>query len=90
MAFEDAYILARWLEAKRGDYLEALANFRRVRIPRVHAVQSASLAYAKLKHMRDREAQKKLAVTRRALLEWIWGYDVAAAWERTPEVPAFV
>src|SRR5207302_10068252 len=34
-AFEDAYILARWLEACR-DPVEAFANFRRIRIPRVH------------------------------------------------------
>ncbi len=35
-AFEDAYIPSRWLEACR-DPVEAFANFRRVRIPRVTA-----------------------------------------------------
>src|SRR5882724_11092141 len=51
-AFEDAYILARWLEAG-GDPAEAFANFRRVRIPRVHGVQRLSFSNARFKHMRD-------------------------------------
>jgi len=55
-AFEDSYILARWLEACR-DPVEAFANFRRIRIPRVHAVQRLSFANARFKHMRDSAAQ---------------------------------
>ena len=58
-AFEDAYILARWLEACR-DPVEAFANFRRIRIPRVHGVQRLSFANARFKHMRDAAAQKEL------------------------------
>ena len=53
------YILARWLEAWR-DPVEAFRNFRRVRIPRVHAVQRLSIANARFKHMRDSAAQKAL------------------------------
>ena len=56
-AFEDAYILARWLDACR-DPVEAFANFRRIRIPRVHGVQRLSLSNARFKHMRDSAAQK--------------------------------
>src|SRR5215212_11957030 len=56
-AFEDAYILARWLDAS-SDPAEAFANFRRVRIPRVHGVQRLSLANARFKHMRDAAMQK--------------------------------
>src|SRR5260370_17172777 len=56
-AFEDAYILARWLEACR-DPVEAFANFRRIRIPRVHGVQRLSFSNARFKHMRDSAAQK--------------------------------
>ena len=59
-AFEDAYILARWLDAMRDDPVEAFRNFRRVRIPRVHAVQRLSLANARFKHMRDAKVQKAL------------------------------
>src|SRR5882724_9308040 len=51
-AFEDAYILARWLEAG-GNPAEAFANFRRIRIPRVHGVQRLSISNARFKHMRD-------------------------------------
>jgi salicylate hydroxylase len=57
-AFEDAYILARWLEACR-DPVEAFTNFRRIRIPRVHGVQRLSLSNARFKHMRDSAAQKE-------------------------------
>jgi len=88
MAFEDAYILARWLDAGRGDPAEALRNFRRIRIPRVHAVQRISSVYAKLKHMKDREAQKEKARAGRAMLEWIWGYDVVGEWDKASPVPA--
>ena len=51
-AFEDSYILARWLDACR-DPVEAFANFRRIRIPRVHGVQRLSISNARFKHMRD-------------------------------------
>jgi salicylate hydroxylase len=88
MAFEDAYVLARWLDAGRDDPVEALRNFRRIRIPRVHAVQRISSAYAKLKHMRDREAQKEKQKAGRAWMEWIWSYDVAAEWDKPSAVPA--
>ncbi len=88
-AFEDAYILARWLDACPGNPAEAFANFRRVRIPRVHAVQRRAARAARLKHMRDPEAQ-------RALLEkggtegdmsWVLGFDPVADWQ-TAVVPA--
>ena len=64
-AFEDAYILARWLDACR-DPVEAFANFRRIRIPRVHAVQRLSLANARFKHMRDSREQKDLIAPAKA------------------------
>jgi salicylate hydroxylase len=90
MAFEDAYILARWLDARRDDPVEALRNFRRIRIPRVHGVQRISFAYAKLKHMRDRVAQKELIAKAKAggiNSEWIWGFDPVEGWDKTPHVP---
>ena len=49
-AFEDAYILGRWLK-EHHDPVEAFANFRRVRIPRVHGVQRLSLANKNFRHM---------------------------------------
>jgi salicylate hydroxylase len=86
-AFEDAYVLARWLDAGRADPVAALANFRRIRIPRAQGVQRVSAAYAKMKHMRDREAQKEKQKAGRAWMEWIWGHDVVAEWDKEPRVP---
>jgi salicylate hydroxylase len=90
-AFEDAYILARWLDSCR-DPVDALANFRRIRIPRVHAVQRLSAANARFKHMRDAAAQKAMIASgKRGVMgnaEWVWGYDPVAAWNKEPAVPA--
>ena len=57
-AFEDAYILARWLECCR-DPAEAFANFRRIRIPRVHGVQRLSLSNARARHLHNSATQKE-------------------------------
>src|SRR5260370_5140049 len=51
-AFEDAYILARWLKAC-SDPVEAFTNFRRIRIPPVHGGQRVSFSNAGFKPMRD-------------------------------------
>jgi salicylate hydroxylase len=89
-AFEDAYILARWLEAAR-DPVAAFDNFRRVRIPRVHAIQRLSFANAQFKHMRDSAAQKAMITSgKRGVLgnaEWVWGYDPVGGWDKEPTVP---
>jgi 2-polyprenyl-6-methoxyphenol hydroxylase-like FAD-dependent oxidoreductase len=89
-AFEDAYILARWLHAC-DDPLEALANFRRIRIPRVHAVQRISAANARFKHMRDAAEQKAMIASGKGstqgYAEWLWGYDPILDWDKVPSVP---
>ena len=90
-AFEDSYILARWLDACR-DPVEAFANFRRVRIPRVHGVQRLSISNARFKHMRDATAQKELIAAGKGSVhgssEWVWGYDPIGEWDKEPAVPA--
>jgi salicylate hydroxylase len=90
-AFEDAYILGRWLEACR-DPAEAFANFRRVRIPRVHGVQRLSFSNARFKHMRDAAAQKESINTGKGSVhgnsDWVWGYDPIVEWNKEPVVPA--
>jgi salicylate hydroxylase len=90
-AFEDAYILARWLDSCR-DPEEAFANFRRVRVPRVHAIQRLSFANAHFKHMRDAAAQKEMVATGRRGIQgnadWVWGYDPVTLWDKEPVVPA--
>jgi salicylate hydroxylase len=90
-SFEDAYILACWLAAAPGDPLEALENFRRVRIPRVHGVQLCSAAIVRAKHDYDRKSDKAAPAKVDAvdMMAWIWGYDVTTEWGRLPTVPAF-
>ena len=89
-AFEDSYILARWLESSR-DPVEAFTNFRRVRIPRVHGVQRLSIANARFKHMRDRTAQKASIASGQGSVhgsaDWVWAYDPIGEWDRDPSVP---
>jgi salicylate hydroxylase len=90
-AFEDAYILARWLAAE-DDPIAAFAGFKRVRIPRVHAIQRISFANAKFKHMRNAAEQKDLVTSGRRSVSghtpWIWGYDPVAEWDKVPrDVP---
>jgi salicylate hydroxylase len=89
-AFEDAYILARWLKACR-DPAEAFANFRHVRIPRVHGVQRLSFSNARFKHMRDSAAQKERIAAGTGSVhgnsDWVWGYDPVGEWSKEPSVP---
>jgi salicylate hydroxylase len=89
-AFEDGYILARWLIAEH-DPAEAFRNFRRVRIPRVHAIQRLSIANAHFKHMRDAAAQRALIDSGKGSVqgnhEWVWAYDPVADWDKEPTVP---
>jgi salicylate hydroxylase len=90
-AFEDAYILARWLNACNNP-AEAFANFRRVRIPRVQGVQRLSVANARFKHLRDAAAQKQSIAAGTGSVhgnsEWVWGYDPVTEWDKEPSVPA--
>jgi salicylate hydroxylase len=89
-AFEDAYILARWLDAC-PDPAEAFDNFRRVRIPRVHGVQRLALANARFKHMRDAAAQKASIAAGTGSVhgstDWVWGFDPETEWDKAPFVP---
>jgi salicylate hydroxylase len=89
-AFEDAYILARWLETCR-DPVEAFGNFRRIRIPRVHGVQRLSFSNARFKHMRDSAAVKESIASGKSSVhgnaDWVWGYDPIDEWDKEPVVP---
>jgi salicylate hydroxylase len=90
-AFEDAYILGRWLKAC-GDPVEAFSNFRRIRIPRVHGVQRLSLSNARFKHMRDSVEQKQSIRSGTGSVhgnpDWVWGYDPVREWDQEAVVPA--
>jgi salicylate hydroxylase len=91
-AFEDAYIIARWLDADRADPVDAFANFRRVRIPRVQAVQRLAMSTARFKHMNDPSMQKSLIDSGRGgshfNIEFVWGFDPVTEWNRETIVPA--
>jgi salicylate hydroxylase len=89
-AFEDAYILARWLAILPADPVAALENFRRVRIPRVHAVQRRSSSIVRTKHDYDPRGPDiaRAKVDAVEAMAWIWGYDAVANWDREPVVPA--
>ena len=90
-AFEDSYILGRWLKECR-DPVEAFANFRNIRIPRVHGVQRLSLANKGFKHMRDSAKQKEAIESGqgsvRGQVDWVWRYEVVNEWDKKPSVPA--
>jgi salicylate hydroxylase len=72
--------------------VEAFANFRRIRIPRVHGVQRLSLSNARFKHMRDSAAQKESIAAGKGSVhgnsDWVWGYDPIGEWDKEPVVPA--
>jgi len=90
-AFEDSYILARWLAAG-SDPVEAFANFRRVRIPRVHGVQRLSIGNARFKHMQDSAEQKAQIAAKTASVhgssDWVWAFNTVEDWDKDPVVPA--
>ena len=90
-AFEDAYILGKWLEARR-DPVEAFAEFRRVRIPRVHGVQRLSFSNARARHLRDSAGKPATAAAGKMRFhgdaDWVWGYDPVTDWNKEPIVPA--
>jgi salicylate hydroxylase len=89
-AFEDAYILARWIAELPADPATALENFRRIRIPRAHAVQRRSSSIVRAKHDYDPRGSDTARAKVDAVnaMAWIWGYDIVAAWDREPVVPA--
>jgi salicylate hydroxylase len=88
MAFEDAYILGRWLSACK-DPVDAFENFRRIRIPRVHGVQRLSLSSNRFKHMRDTEKQMEIAARRgvHGNIDWVWSFEPVTQWDKPPVVP---
>ena len=90
-AFEDSYILARWLAAVM-DPVEALSNFRNVRMPRVHAVQNRSALNASAKRLPTPEERKaafrEAGLAAASAMDWILTYDPAADWKNSGTIPA--
>ncbi|MGO4145675.1 FAD-dependent monooxygenase [Paenarthrobacter sp. YAF11_1] len=92
-AFEDAYVLGRWLQANKHDYETAFAGFRNVRIPRAHAIQRQSLLNSKLVHAGDWEERQATFRKRESEgdtplgLGWIYDYDPVKEWANRIEYP---
>ena len=90
-AFEDGYILARWLEVEK-DPVEALSGFRRARMRRVHAIQNRSALNASAKRLPTPEERKaafrEAGLAAVAAMEWIYGYDPVTDWNKPGEIPA--
>ncbi|MGC1353102.1 MAG: FAD-dependent monooxygenase [Xanthobacteraceae bacterium] len=89
-AFEDAYILARWLAAMPHDPVKAIENFRRIRIPRVHAIQRRSSSIVRSKHGYDPQngSTSRAKIDAVDAMAWIWGYDPISDWDKVPTTPA--
>lgn len=81
MAFEDAYVLAKCVQAG-SDIQSALRRYEDIRKPRASAVQARARANADLFHMKGIGAKARLLAasllpSRAALapLDWIYGFD---------------
>ena len=88
MAFEDSYVLARWLDEHRDDPAAALAGYEAVRKPRASRVQRMSrmeVRFKKLGSPWERLRREFAYVTRfgshtGGIYRWIFGYDPVKAW----------
>ena len=88
MAFEDAYVLARWLDASADDPDAALAGYEAVRKPRATRIQQLSRTEVHFKKVHsnwDRMRREFAFVTRHGsttsgIYRWIFGYDPVTQW----------
>jgi salicylate hydroxylase len=89
MAFEDAYVLSRWLRAKTDDPVAALVGYEAVRKPRATKVQQLSRTEVRFKKQRsnwDRLRRQWTFITRHGLTtggvyRWIFSYDPVSQWQ---------
>jgi salicylate hydroxylase len=88
MAFEDAYVLAQWLNARAEDPPAALAAYEAARKPRATRVQELSRTEVRFKKVHtvwDRLRREFVFLTRHGsttggVYRWIFGYDPVAQW----------
>ena len=92
-AFEDAFILAAWLDEQRDDATAALQSYEAVRKPRATKVQSRSRENAKLHLASDpadiaqRQKQGAELVAKGDTFNnmgWVFAYDPVAEWRTVP------
>ena len=88
MAFEDAYVLARWLNERADEPEAALAGYEAVRKPRATRIQQLSRTEVHFKkiHSKWDLARREFAFLTRhgsttsGNYRWIFGYDPVAQW----------
>lgn len=85
-SIEDAYLLARCLDAERDQSLQALRNYVALRYQRTAAMQVGSREAGRTMHLADPEAVRARNERMRsdpaahvARYDWIYGYDVMRA-----------
>jgi len=92
MAFEDAYVLARWLNASADDPNAALAGYERARKPRATRIQQLSrteVHFKKIHSKWDLLRREFAFLTRHGSTtsgnyRTIFGYDPVAQWRGSP------
>jgi len=92
-AFEDAFILAAWLDERRDDVTAALQSYEAVRKPRAMRVQSRSRENARL-HLASDPAEIARRQSEGVKLEakgdtfnnmgWVFAYDPVTEWKDIP------
>jgi salicylate hydroxylase len=88
MAFEDAYVLSRWLNAEADEPEAALAGYEAVRKPRATRIQQLSrteVHFKKIHSKWDLLRREFAFLTRHGSTtsgnyRWIFGYDPVAQW----------
>ena len=88
MAFEDAYVLARWLDARAEEPEAALASYEAVRKPRATRIQQLSRTEVGFKNIHSKWdlLRREFAflirhgATTSANYRWMYGYDPVAQW----------
>ena len=88
MAFEDSYVLAKWLGENRDDPEHALAGYEAVRKPRASRVQSLSRTEVAFKNISSPVQRLKRQLTYLArhgstpeqAYKWMFDYDPVTQW----------
>ena len=88
MAFEDAYVLAQWLQRQRRRSGSCAGGYEAARKPRATRVQQLSRTEVRFKKMHsnwDRLRREVVFLTRhgsttRGVYRWIFGYDPVTQW----------
>ncbi len=83
-AFEDAFILAAWLNEQRDDATAALQSCEAVRKPRATKVQSRSRENAKLHLASDPAEIAQRQKQGAELVAWVFAYDPVTEWRTVP------